>query len=51
MTEKYNQLENLFSWAEFYNNSKNLAVTTIPNKKLFDKTQKQILILKKELAI
>lgn len=46
---KYKEIECLFAWATFYSNGKNLAIQTLPNLDKFEKTQKQIEKLKKEI--
>ena len=46
---KFKKLETAFAWAEFYSNSKNLETQTRPNQEAFNKVQKEIIKLKKEL--
>lgn len=45
---KKKKLEELFAWAQFYQNSPNLAIPTKPNEQMFKKTQIQIEGLMKE---
>jgi hypothetical protein len=49
MNDKGKQMECLFAWAEFYSNSKNLAVPVVANFEAFNKTKEKILKLKTEL--
>lgn len=45
----HKKLECLFAWATFYSNGKTLHRPTLPNRYLFDKTQKQIIQLEKQI--
>lgn len=49
MNDKGKQMECLFAWAEFYSNSKNLEVASVPNTLKFNQIQRDINILRKEL--
>ena len=50
MTESsHKQLECLFAWAAFYSNALILAKPAIYNKEMFNRTQKQIVQLEKQL--
>jgi hypothetical protein len=49
MNDKGKQMECLFCWAEFYSNSKNLEVPSVPNTLKFNQIQRDINILRKEL--
>jgi hypothetical protein len=49
MNDKGKQMECLFAWAEFYSNSKNLELPSVPNMLKFNQIQRDINILRKEL--
>jgi hypothetical protein len=49
MNDKGKQMECLFAWAEFYSNSKNLEVPSVPNTLKFNQIQKDINSLRKDL--
>lgn len=49
MKDKGKQLEMLFCWAAFYSNNKTLEVPTFANMTKYNKVQREINILRKEL--
>ncbi len=49
MKSKFQKLECLFAWSEFYANSKNLAVPTNPDKLKLNKVKIEIDKLKAQL--
>jgi hypothetical protein len=49
LESKFKKLEILFCYAEFYSNSKNLEVPSVPNTLKFNQIQKDINNLRKDL--
>ena len=49
LESKFKKLEILFCYAEFYSNSKNLELPSVPNTLKFNQIQRDINILRKEL--